>query len=84
VTDYDCWRSDEEEVGIGDVLAVLSANADLAKNTVAAAAGKIDADRSCGCRSALEYAVITDSSSIPDRRREELAVIAGRVLQGDK
>ena len=83
-TDYDCWRSDDEGVGIGDVLAVLSANADLAKNTVAAAAGSIDADRTCGCRYALEHAVITDPATIPDRRREELAVVAGRVLQGEQ
>jgi 5'-methylthioadenosine phosphorylase len=79
VTDYDCWR-DEGEVEIADVLAVLGANADLAKGTVAEAAGSIDADRTCGCRSALENAIITDPAAIPDHRRKELAVIAGRVL----
>jgi 5'-methylthioadenosine phosphorylase len=83
-TDYDCWRSEDEGVGIGDVLAVLSANADLAKNTVATAAGRVDPERPCECRCALEHAVITDPATIPDHRREELAVIAGRVLQGDQ
>ncbi len=82
-TDYDCWR-DDDEVGIADVLAVLTANADLARRTVARAAGSIDAGRDCGCRTALEHAVITDPAAIPDHRRKELAVTAGRVLQGDQ
>ena len=83
-TDYDCWRSEDEGVGIEDVLAVLAANADLARRTVAGAASRIDEGRVCGCRSALEHAVITDPAAIPDQRREELAVIAGRVLKGER
>lgn len=83
-TDYDCWRSEDEGVGIADVLAVLSANADLASRTVAGAAGRIDSSRTCACRTALEHAVITDPASIPERRREELAFVVGRVLKGDR
>jgi 5'-methylthioadenosine phosphorylase len=79
-TDYDCWRSAEEEVAIEDVLAVLSANADLARSTVAGAASTLDDTRACGCRRALEHAVITDRALIPPKRREDLAVVAGRIL----
>ena len=79
-TDYDCWRSAEEAVAIEGVLAVLSANADLARSTVAGAAATLDDTRACGCRRALEHAVITDRALIPAKRREDLAVVAGRVL----
>jgi 5'-methylthioadenosine phosphorylase len=82
VTDYDCWRSDEEEVEITDVLAVLGANADMAKQTVADLSRSFARERECRCRSALEHAIITEPRAIPERRRAELAVVAGRVLGG--
>lgn len=81
-TDFDCWRSPEADVEIADVLAVLRANAELAKRTVALVAERLEGTRSCGCRASLEHAVITDRALIPEHRREELAVVAGRVLEG--
>jgi len=79
-TDFDCWRSPEADVEITDVLAVLRSNADLAKRTVALVAERMESERRCGCRSALEHAIITDSAAVPARRLTELAVVAGRVL----
>jgi len=81
-TDFDCWRSPEADVEITDVLAVLRANAELAKLTVALVSERLEGARSCGCRTSLEHAVITDRALIPEHRREELAVVAGRVLGG--
>jgi len=69
-------------VDIGEVLAVLRANVELAKRTIVLAAGRIDPGRGCSCRRALDGAIITDRSAIPKRRLEELAVVAGRVLSG--
>ncbi|MEM8696779.1 MAG: S-methyl-5'-thioadenosine phosphorylase [Pseudomonadota bacterium] len=34
VTDYDCWRDGEDHVEVHDILATLSANADMAARTV--------------------------------------------------
>lgn len=82
-TDYDCWRG-EEDVAIEDILAVLSANSELAKTTVGLVAGRIDPERTCTCRSALDNAIITDPACIPESRRAELSVVAGRVLKGDR
>lgn len=82
VTDYDCWRDEEEDVEITDVLAVLRANANMAKQTIALVVKGIDDARQCRCRMALEHAVITDRDAIPAERREALAVVAGRVLGG--
>jgi 5'-methylthioadenosine phosphorylase len=80
VTDYDCWRSEDADVTITDVLAVLSANADLARLAVADVAAQLDDSRDCACRVALEHAVITDRAVIPRKRIDELSVVAGRVL----
>jgi len=81
-TDFDCWRSPEADVEITDVLAVLRANAEVAKRTVALVAERLEGARRCACRMALEHAVITDPAMIPAHRRDELAVVAGRVLGG--
>jgi 5'-methylthioadenosine phosphorylase len=80
VTDYDCWRSEDADVTITDVLAVLAANADLARLAVADVAAQLDDARDCACRVALEHAVITDRALIPRKRIDELSVVAGRVL----
>jgi 5'-methylthioadenosine phosphorylase len=82
VTDFDCWRSEEEDVVITDVLEVLRANADVAKRTVGLVAQRLEDERECACRCALEHAVITERKAIPQRRLDELRVIAGRVLTG--
>jgi 5'-methylthioadenosine phosphorylase len=81
-TDFDCWRSPEADVEITDVLAVLRANAELAKRTVTLVAERLENARRCGCRAALEHAVITDRAMIPAHRRDELEIVAGRVLGG--
>jgi 5'-methylthioadenosine phosphorylase len=79
-TDYDCWRGGHDDVQIEDVLAVLSANADLAKETVARVAGRLPSRAACRCASALADAIITDRAAIPDVVRQELAPIIGRYL----
>lgn len=79
-TDYDCWRSHDESVQIEDVLRILQENADLAKRTVAVAASRIDASRTCACRTALENAIITDRAKIPAERLEALGPIVDRAL----
>jgi 5'-methylthioadenosine phosphorylase len=79
-TDYDCWRGGHDDVQIEDVLAVLSANADLAKETVARVAGRLPSRAACRCASALADAIITDRAAIPDVVRRDLAPIIGRYL----
>ena len=83
VTDYDCWRSGQESVAISDVLAVLEANADLARRAVALVAARISAaERACECPRALEHAVITAPGAIPAATRDRLALLLERVSRG--
>jgi 5'-methylthioadenosine phosphorylase len=79
-TDYDCWRSHDEAVAVTDILAVLEANADLARRAVALVATRLAADaRNCDCPRALEHAVITAPSAIPAATRQKLKLLIGRL-----
>jgi 5'-methylthioadenosine phosphorylase len=62
-TDYDCWHETEEDVTVEAILAVLKANADLAKRTVAALAGNLPDTSESPATGALRYAVISDPKS---------------------
>ena len=84
VTDYDCWRSSGESVVIEEVLKVLAANSDMAKRTVTITAERITDERACGCRTALENAIITNPAVIPSERLEALSVIVDRAMHGAK
>jgi 5'-methylthioadenosine phosphorylase len=80
VTDYDCWREATDAVTVEQVLNILAANAAMAQRVLLDAVGRISADRSCGCRSALRYAVITAADAISSDARERLRPIVGKYL----
>jgi 5'-methylthioadenosine phosphorylase len=79
-TDYDCWHPHHEDVQIEDILAVIAANVDLARKTVAALAATLPARTGCPCPTALQNAIITDRAVIPAQVKQDLAPIAGRYL----
>jgi len=79
VTDYDCWHESAAEVDIAAILALLEANADLARRSVFAFARDLE-PVDCRCQHALEFAIVTDRTQIPDATRERLKLIAGRYL----
>ncbi len=83
VTDYDCWNEEEGAVVVEDILRILHDNADLARRTVAHVAGALPAQRTCGCATALENAIITAPDEISDAARARLGVIAGRYMKGN-
>ncbi len=80
VTDWDCWHEATEAVSVETVLAVLSQNADAARRTMRSAVSHVEASRSCSCRDALRYAILTDPKAIPAAAKERLRPIAGRYL----
>jgi 5'-methylthioadenosine phosphorylase len=80
VTDYDCWRQASEAVSVEAVLKVLSENAAASGRALADAVGRVDPARSCGCRDALRYAIMTDPKAASESARERLRPIAGRYL----
>ncbi len=80
VTDYDCWREGHDDVTVDQVVAVLHQNAENAGKVVRAAVAALPAERTCGCGSALKYAILTDRSAIPQKTRERLSLLLNKYL----
>jgi 5'-methylthioadenosine phosphorylase len=85
VTDYDCWHPDHEHVTVGQIIKMLTENADKAKTLVTHLIPKVRTDAladACSCRSALEFALITSPEARDAAMIEKLDAVAGRVLKG--
>ncbi|MBD3308300.1 S-methyl-5'-thioadenosine phosphorylase [candidate division KSB3 bacterium] len=81
VTDYDCWHEEEEAVTVETIIQNLMNNAALAKQVIQALVPKLSRERTCLCANALEYALITDRSMIPEATKQKLEPIVGKYLQ---
>jgi 5'-methylthioadenosine phosphorylase len=85
VTDFDCWHPGHDAVTVEAIVKVLLANADKARSMVKAVAPRVHADAcapSCGCRSALQHALITAPEARDPLLLQRLDAVAGRVLKG--
>jgi len=83
VTDFDCWHPAHDAVTVDAVIQVLLGNAQAARTLVAGLAGTITADAAapaCGCRRALDHALITAPEARDPAMVEKLRSIAARVL----
>ncbi len=79
VTDFDCWHEDEEDVTVAALLDNLEANARLAAATVVRVVGELGArPRSCACGQALQDAVLTPLSRVPETTLSRLEPILAR------
>ena len=84
VTDYDCWHPGHDHVTVEQIIKVLLANADKAKNLVKHVVPRVGGDAKacdCGCRSALQYALITAPEARDAEMKKKLQAVAGRVLK---
>ena len=77
VTDYDCWKKEEEPVTVGAVLAIMHKNVETAQKVLKKLASAFKDRRSCDCGSAAKNAVVTDPKSIPDQLKVELSILFG-------
>ena len=82
VTDYDCWREGEAAVEVGQILAVLQANAARAKALVRRLAQALPAERPVSpIDSCLDGAIITAPAARDPELMTRLNAVAGRVLR---
>ena len=84
VTDYDCWHPDHDDVTVEAVIKVLLENADKARALVRKVAPRIHGDAAaaaCGCRNALDNALITAPEARSKAMLKRLDAVAGRVLR---
>ena len=83
VTDYDCWHPNHDDVTVDQIIKVLLANADRARSLVKHAAPRITSDAqacACGCRSALQHALLTAPEARDAEMMKKLQTVAGRML----
>ena len=80
VTDYDCWKTDEEHVTVEMVIANLNCNAALAKEVVRKVVGQIPHEPSWPCHSALKNAIMTDRQFWPSPTAKALRPILQKYL----
>ena len=83
VTDYDCWHPDHDNVTVDAIVKVLLANADKARALVKNVAPHVQGDTqgcACGCRHALQYAILTAPEARDPDMLEKLSAVAGRML----
>ena len=80
VTDYDCWRVEEEPVTADMVVARLMKNVERAKKIVAAVIPKIPHEANWPEHRALDSALVTDRKLWPDATKQKLRAILDRFL----
>ena len=80
VTDYDCWKVEEEPVSVKTVIAGLQKNAASAKEIIRKAISRIPNAPAWPSQKALENAIMTAKSAWPSDTVEKLRPIIGRFL----
>jgi 5'-methylthioadenosine phosphorylase len=78
ITDYDCWKVEEEPVSAQTVFEHLVANAETAKKILAEAIPRLPADPNWPEHRALDTALVTDRKLWPAATRQKLGAILGR------
>ncbi len=58
-TDYDCWHEEEEDVTAEIIIANLNKNADTAKGLLKTLLPLMGEERTCSCKEAARYSIIT-------------------------
>lgn len=80
VTDYDCWKVEEEAVSAGAVMGHLQANVSLAKRVVAKAVTAVPEKVDWPEHAALEGAIMTPRELWPEERIVALRPMLARFL----
>ncbi len=80
VTDYDCWRVEEEAVNVMAVLKHLSNNAEMAKKILAAVIPQIPIEPNWSDHRSLDMALVTPKELWPAETVKNLRPILSRFL----
>src|SRR6266850_1872550 len=80
ITDYDCWKVEEEPVSAQTVFGHLTANAEAAKKVLVEAIPRIPVQPDWADHRALDSALVTERKLWPKATAEKLRPILGRFL----
>jgi 5'-methylthioadenosine phosphorylase len=67
-------------VTVEAIIKIIHQNVAMAKNIIRNAVSEMGGVRNCPCGSAMQYAVITDRSVIPENTKRRLEPIIGKYL----
>ena len=82
VTDYDCWHPDHDDVDIEQILGYLRANVAMAQRILRTSIARAsNRKRDCACATALQFALLTERSTIPSKAKDDLAPLVGKYLR---
>lgn len=81
VTDYDCWHSSAETVSADMVLSNLKKNVKRAKEILKDVIANIPPKRTCSCKEALKYAIVTNPKAIPQEVKEKLGILIKKYIR---
>jgi 5'-methylthioadenosine phosphorylase len=80
ITDYDCWKVEEEPVSAQTVFGHLLANAEAAKKILVEAIPRIPAQPDWADHRSLDNALVTDRKLWPKATAEKLRPVLGRFM----
>ena len=80
VTDYDCWHPDHDSVTVSQIIENLQKNSSKAQELIHATIKCLPEGRDCSCKDALKNALITDSTKVPVKTKERLALLVEKYL----
>ena len=78
VTDYDVWHTSEKPVTVEMVIDILNRNTRVAQEGLRNLVRSLPPERTCGCGSALECAMITNAEAVPAETRDRLRLLIGK------
>jgi 5'-methylthioadenosine phosphorylase len=78
ITDYDCWKVEEEPVSAQTIFEHLIANAETAKKILVDAIPRIPTEPNWPEHRALDTALVTDQTLWPSATKQKLGAILGR------
>ena len=79
VTDYDCWHPGHDAVTVDQVIAVLNQNSENAQKLIRQSV-RLLGDRSCKCGSALQSAILTDRTQVPEATKQKLKLLIEKYI----
>lgn len=77
-TDYDCWREEEEAVGVSMVVEYMKENNRTIHTILPEILTKLPFDRHCSCTNAAEFAVMTAPGAVPQEAKTRLDLLYGK------
>jgi len=80
VTDYDCWKTEDEPVNMQTVVGHLTTNAEIARNILPKIIAKIPVEPNWVEHRTLDFALVTDRKFWPKATVNKLEVILKRFL----